>query len=95
MPPPEQLDNDDDDSTYVPDEEAESDDKTETDERSLPSIPSMGKASICHGIADFEPLTNITTTTGNVTGEADNIAPSNSVSASIAGVSRAEEEEEG
>eukprot|EP00957_Ditylum_brightwellii_P093804 7143171-Ditylum_brightwellii.AAC.1 len=45
-------DDEDDDSTYVPNEEGSEKD----DSASIPSIDSLQEAPICHNIDDFEPL---------------------------------------
>eukprot|EP00957_Ditylum_brightwellii_P005665 431920-Ditylum_brightwellii.AAC.1 len=65
-PPLEQMEDDDEDndSTCVPDEE---DSEKDTDDTSILSIDSLQDAPICHNVSNSEPLTNTTDTTADTT----------------------------
>eukprot|EP00957_Ditylum_brightwellii_P133917 10211923-Ditylum_brightwellii.AAC.2 len=66
-PPLEQVEDDDDNSTYVPDDSIQESEENDTNDTSIPSIDSLQDAPICHDDNNFEPLTNTTSTTHNVT----------------------------
>eukprot|EP00957_Ditylum_brightwellii_P161493 12296361-Ditylum_brightwellii.AAC.1 len=52
------METNDNDSTYVPNEE-----DSKKDDNRIPSIDSLKEMPICHNADDFEPLTEITDTT--------------------------------
>eukprot|EP00957_Ditylum_brightwellii_P178392 13587994-Ditylum_brightwellii.AAC.1 len=97
-PPLEQMENDDDDSTYVPNEEG-----SEKDDDNIPSIDSLMEMPIHHNPDDFElhsVPTDTTTTTTIVDDDNNNIAsddilPEDDIdeNTSITGVSLQEEDE--
>eukprot|EP00957_Ditylum_brightwellii_P159479 12139862-Ditylum_brightwellii.AAC.1 len=67
-PLPEQMENNDDDSTHVPNGEG-----FEKDDYCISSIDSLNKVTICHSADDFEPLTEITDTTTTAIVDGDDI----------------------
>eukprot|EP00957_Ditylum_brightwellii_P201846 15327504-Ditylum_brightwellii.AAC.1 len=67
-PPLEQMENNDNDFTYVPNKEG-----SEKDDNSIPSIDSLKEMPICHDTDDFEPLTKITDTTTTTIVDDDDI----------------------
>eukprot|EP00957_Ditylum_brightwellii_P154222 11736781-Ditylum_brightwellii.AAC.1 len=72
-PPPEQMEDEDEDdhSTYVPNEEGS---EKDTDDTSILSIESLQDAPIHHNINNFELLTNTTDTTTTTYAENDDNA---------------------
>eukprot|EP00957_Ditylum_brightwellii_P125997 9606317-Ditylum_brightwellii.AAC.1 len=67
-PPLEQMENDDNDSTYVPNEEG-----SEKDDDSIPSIDSLNEVAIYHNTDNFEPFTDTTDTTTTAIVDDDDI----------------------
>eukprot|EP00957_Ditylum_brightwellii_P112651 8587071-Ditylum_brightwellii.AAC.1 len=62
-PPPEQVEDENDDSTYVPQKSDPESDDNDADDTSIPSIDSIQGAPIHHNVDNVEPLTNTTATT--------------------------------